>query len=795
MKRLFVALFVLVWPSSLVAQSIAVRSGDHADFTRLVVDLPDGSDWSISDADAGRTKVLRLSRPGLSFDIGDVFSRISRDRIVDLDSPPQRSELRIELGCACEINAYSFKDKMLVLDVQNGPALSPAPEVVAVDTSAPEEISPVEVAELPEPETEHLADADHVAPEPIQEPRPQDAATHAPAGLAEVRLGEKPGIGPERQQSPLMPGVTMARPQERSVAPHDAEPVKEPDLAQHARGPLSIGDQIIADLAAAATQGLLDPAISPDGGLKIDHVAVREAEQNQLNAPDLTAALSAGLAGVEYSASGSQRIAIGGDSCVPESSLNFARWAPSESEPSKALSSARSAVFGEFDRVDESALTKYMRLLNFYTFGVEARAMTQLSEEAPDPTILALSYLVDLEDDPTDHFANQSGCEGSAALWSVMDMETLPMGGKIDPSAVMRAFDALPRHVREHIGPTLADKLGQFGQTDTAKDVLRRLERAQGTETDQIALGRARLDAKTGDPHDAAKTLQKLAMSGGPDTPTAILAAVDAADETKEPVPAAFVELSAAFATEMRNSEQGPEMWDAYVRLLLINGEFDQAYEAIADAPDIPESDLSEMRDKMLKALLTSDNEVAFLKYTFKFEGQGHEVSSPDLTLSIAKRMLASGLPDAALDQLDHLPETPPLLEARLLHAEALLDLSRPEEAELLLSGRQGPEVDRLRAEARRLMGDHEFAKTVYNDLGAEQDALNAAWLSGDWADVAEARDSALAPAAELTQQEQTVVNPQDLSLQDAERLSSESADARETLRALLEATRIEARD
>lgn len=92
-------------------------------------------------------------------------------------------------------------------------------------------------------------------------------------------------------------------------------------------------------------------------------------------------------------------------------------------------------------------------------------------------------------------------------------------------------------------------------------------------------------------------------------------------------------------------------------------------------------------------------------------------------------------------------------------------------------------------------MGDFESARTAFDKTGQTDAALQAAWLAGDWEGVAAADGSVLAPAAALIDAEQTTVDPRALSLRDAEQLTAESSSARDTLRALLEATRIPQED
>jgi hypothetical protein len=88
-------------------------------------------------------------------------------------------------------------------------------------------------------------------------------------------------------------------------------------------------------------------------------------------------------------------------------------------------------------------------------------------------------------------------------------------------------------------------------------------------------------------------------------------------------------------------------------------------------------------------------------------------------------------------------------------------------------------------------MGDHEYARLVYNEIGAQNDALQSAWLSGDWHNVQASEDTTFSPAAALIQSEGPQIAPEGVTLRDAAALFDASENSRETLRALLDATRI----
>ncbi len=69
---------------------------------------------------------------------------------------------------------------------------------------------------------------------------------------------------------------------------------------------------------------------------------------------------------------------------------------------------------------------------------------------------------------------------------------------------------------------------------------------------------------------------------------------------------------------------------------------------------------------------------------------------------------------------------------------------------------------------------------------------MRQAWLSGDWSRVADGESGPLSSAAKLLQDAPLRLASSEISLQDAENLFSASAEARETILGMLEATRLE---
>lgn len=767
MRVLFAAALFGLLPGLSLAETIVVRSGEHGDFTRLVLDLPVGAQWDMGGEGKKKSIQIKPKSGTPSYDLSEVYTRIDQGRVASV-TPGSEGMLNVMLSCDCELQTFIYRDRFLVVDIkgrQNYQALDTS-DIPAVPMAKPKpNMVNKPKKPLSQQERQLLAQLSHLQPDG--------------------------GFGGATSSAALLPKVPVLKEPDAidGVAAHQNFKDQDPSSA-----PVDLGAQIAADLAAAATQGLLTPAVGENATLYPNHTPQYEEITPDTQLADthgLAQQLAEGLGQLADHSLSNRRVIVGAERCVSDSQLRILDWVDEDANPSKVLGDNRQAVFGEFDRVNKKALKTYLRSLVYFGFGAEIREYSQLAPSDQDPVLLGLSYLLDGNDDPMDVFAGQLDCHGAAAVWSVLDTQTDETAHELDKSAILRAFESLPKHLREHLGPKLAERLSAIGAADTARDILRRLERAQGEETQSIALGNARLDVLAGETQKAEEALHDLAVSPGPEAPEALKAAVDLADAEGNVVPKELVELSAAFATEYRNSEDGPELWETHIQSLIINDNFLGAIDALSDTSGVPENIVDAMTNRLLEEALNSDDDTVFLELVFNIDSSGVSPKAIELNLKIARRFIDMGLPDLSLMYLDKIPSSPPLRETQIMRAEALLAMDQPGDAEIILIGRTGEDVDRLRARARDQMGDHEYAKDVYKRLGEGELARNSAWLSGDW-QTAATEDSPFAPVANLIGQLQTDVNQNAVTLSDVEELFKETSEARSTLQDLLEKTQVD---
>ncbi|WP_281973305.1 hypothetical protein [Ruegeria faecimaris] len=113
------------------ARDISVRSGEHDGYTRLVVQVPPGTEWGLKQTKNGAR--LDIALPDAEFQTGAVFQRLSQNRLSAISQTNPGDALEMEFGCDCFATAFLHQNTMIVVDIAPGAALPP----ISSDTPPP----------------------------------------------------------------------------------------------------------------------------------------------------------------------------------------------------------------------------------------------------------------------------------------------------------------------------------------------------------------------------------------------------------------------------------------------------------------------------------------------------------------------------------------------------------------------------------------------------------------------------------------------------------------------------------
>ncbi len=748
MIRKLVFLLILL-PQLLLAQNVTVRSGEHGRFTRLVLTLPVEANWNLVENSSTNELEVLFPDQAFNYDTSTTFDRIGRSRINDVRPKEGGTGLIVSLACDCDAQAFTLNNSLLVIDVSE-------------TSNSPKTISR--------------------ANDDIFELKNFEKNNRGAVELSDIRLGYNPGVGPipyKEYKSVFYPLFTS----EFSTYTSRLIGVNSKPKRLTESSPF-----IARELEKAVDKGLLNNSGARD---KEKKELVEERLNLFTSGIMKTEKLLEGNRPLEIFGFSDNQVSISSEHCEAKSSWALNTWLSDNQDPNETVAKKRASIFQEFDKVSNQKLNEYAKALLFYGFGAEARSALEVFSETEDPGLVALSYILDGEEDPKGYFNDFLNCGDLIQVWVLLSAAEDNHLQNLDGSKISRGFEVLPKHLQVHLGLSIAQRLSERGYNSTARDILTRVQRIQGYETNAIRLGNGIVSLNVGDFSEAREMLDSIIGDNVQEKAKSVIGSIHATHAGRGEVSDRLVDLSRIFATELRNDLSGEKIWEAHIRSLLLNARFQEAFQEISDASGISKDTITSARENAFQALVNNASDIVFLKISIDNLRKGIFPVSNDVAVSIANRTLDLGLPEMSIQLINSLPEIQNKPEAILAKARAYLFLLRPEEAEILLIGVKDNEALQLRAEARSQMGDHKLATSLFKEAGKPQLAEHSAWLSGAWNYVA-SNNGLLAPSAKLKIKPQNSRNTETMTLEMAEELRSESRQTRDILKDLFKATNIE---
>ena len=779
-----IAATALAAGSSAQAETIVARSGEHDGFSRLVMRLPEGAQWTLNQS--GRAASLKINSSTAVFDTSRVFDLIPRDRLERLTQSGPGQPLRMELGCECEIQSYLQSDGYLVVDItDNRSAAAPSNPIQGnfggltlgspVETAAAEpSVAPATSGYRFNLSQGAIADArmaldlknainadrggqvSRPQAEPVQEhdpaPTSQQMAAEAsrlaePAqlgsrGAAVLAAGLEAELGLTPRPSPLKPEVAQeAEVTEQETAEVDQELPEvnlllNMDETARAATVNASEHRLLQQIGRAANQGLLDVVQSDreaEGSRPLDLLGRADRPLNPLDNISVTSAIDRETGLIARSVSDSNV----DDHCIPDRRISIQKWGNDESSFADQLGPLRGALVREFDDVNPAGVRALAKLYLYFGFGAEARAMlTMLPADRVDAeqqaTLLAMADLMDGRELGINHpFSGQQGCNGQSALWSVLADGNIRKTANTD--AIQQGFAKLPVHLRVNFGPRLSSMFADSGDLHIAESILRSVSRTGMEFVPELNLAEAAIAELEGDTEVVAEKLIDEVAERTESAPTALIDLIELSYNERKALSPDVPELIASYELESRDTELGARLRKAGVMSLALTGQFTQAFEELKKITqrDGPAARV-EVVDPLMTLLTERADDVTFLQYGLVFSGQASAAEAAPVAELMARRMLDLGFAEQAQSLLQKLALEPENKDRRLMMAETALALGKPHNALVELMGLDGSDANRMRAEA--LWRNGEYARS--GEYMLEEEDMNAAargfWHSED---------------------------------------------------------------
>ncbi|MGJ8588582.1 MAG: hypothetical protein ACSHXW_10545 [Yoonia sp.] len=461
-----------------------VQTGEHANFTRVVIGLPQGADWQIGRTSEGYAIRVPTTE---GFTLDQFFALIPRDRIAGVSQTPTAGELRLTIDCDCHATASVYLSNFLVVDIRNGPAPLNSPFETALF-----------IPETMEPD----------APLAVSAGQPYQPAQNRLIPLITPRFQ---GAGPEASVNNSMAQNEAAVPAPPSVLSTEAADAALRMIAQ----------SLTESVGRGLTEGLLQEGLSTVSERVTTNDASDFTRRPQSGAfPGVTARTSIDPLAVESAAASPETQE--GQRCLPEAAFDVASWG-NDSPPDRQLNAARSGLAAEDDRFAEDALLNLARLYVYLGFGREAQQVLELEGvQSRDRMILrAIAQIIDDEPVPYQVFGGQVSCPTNVALWALLAQPEAPTDAEVDRTAVVNSYRALPSYVQQAIAPRLAEALLAIGAEDEALQVL-----GPRTATDSgditLALAEVSLAEALGEDIQAMDKIRDVARNGPRTSPEAM---------------------------------------------------------------------------------------------------------------------------------------------------------------------------------------------------------------------------------------------------------------------------------
>jgi hypothetical protein len=400
-QRTAISLICLLWATAAQTQDIPVQSGDHGGFTRLVAAIGSDRDWQVMRD--GRRLTISFTPAATGFDLSEVFTLITRDRVADVQSD---AGLVIELGCDCSVDITRYLGRYAVIDVSDTPYQPPAEPGPALDLPA------FDLATTHEP----------------------------PASLTPLAAPEPPALSPtfDMEEAAAIMAEQLARAAAAGLLDAAAaEPLSAADPippAQDAPDPLH-------DQPQDSTAEPEHPATTPS-----------HADQSPQQPPPVLAATAYDLNTGNWP---DRLLASAPVNCLAAPARPIADW-QGELSFLNALGRARTHLYDDRGALNDRAALDLAELYLLHGFGAEALFWLTERRRSSAFHMAMAHYLEHGAAGQFGSFADHELCPQELALWLFLTDPDAPRPGEETRRGILARYFEMPTPLRDLIGPDLA---------------------------------------------------------------------------------------------------------------------------------------------------------------------------------------------------------------------------------------------------------------------------------------------------------------------------------------------------
>lgn len=717
------------------AEMIVARSGEHSNFSRIVLPFPEGAKWSMGRADFGYEVLFEDKTHQIDFT--RVFDLMPKSRVTDIRFSAIEGRLRLYLDCACHADAFDYNGGKLVLDIKDGPPSEDArfegfikSEITVEKTAGGGPVS------FLKQDSEIGLDVPKVTPSSKQTSKSSDAKRHA------RNLAVSGGLG--SMGSLMRTTATEAL---------DANLFVDSNAGDRAtEGVELMENNLLLQIGRAASQGLLSPRRVLERGPSFSPIvkSTKSVQSNETPTVSQTprvrlsarTSIDESLRSVFESGIESLNVAMP-TGCLDEEFFDINSWGD-EAKILGSISDARRQLFTEFDNAKKKNVIILVKAYLYAGFGSEAKsAIMSLGLPARESQLLLeMSEVVEFNSLPrTSLLASQSECDTAGAMWAVLaqpeiakDMINVPL------PAILSAFSSLPIHLRQHLGPELIESFLAADEPDTAVVLRNAIGRAGGVSGDVFGLIDAKIKLEQGQIQPAEEQLENVANSNSVSSLGALILLVNHQIQGGKKISPEIFDALEGFAHEYRKSPEEAEILGVIIRAFARNGDFESAFNSTESA--VERGALSPQMANDLKLYLIDEAVEALqgINLVSLYFSQEKLIKTIPLPIQIqqelARVLIANGFP-AAVEDILGIGSPRDAKDAIILAELALLGGSPLEALELTSEFPNLQKAIEIRIRSANMLGDNGLAAREYSRLGDDEARNLAHWRDRDFLSLA----------------------------------------------------------
>lgn len=771
------------------AQTIVTRSGEHGEFTRLVMRIPESVDWSVTQN--GRMAIVNVGSTSAVFDTESVFSLIQRDRIESLSQAGPGQPLRIDLACDCEVAHYQQRDGFLVIDVSDADGLREANQLQFSENPLP-----LFVPSAPNGLSFNLG-AENLATAQLATGLSRAVEQTFGTGVVEpFDLPLSDALGPRRQEE--LPTdeenqtETARSTSEQTSPPISGDPAVMIDLEEGQRTAMvnDTEQRLLQQIGRANQQGLIELDERAEESNFLDPLGNENRPLDGLPNISVTSAVDRETGLLAAHDDGAKEETH----CLRNSYVAIHKW-ETPGKFDEKIGALRNRLLGEFDEIDNDAVLSLARTYLYFGFGAETiSTLRMLPESALRPqrreVIETMARIMDGGELPVNTvFSGQQTCNGDVAFWAALAAGSVKKTANTD--AIQQAFAKLPTHLRVHLGPRMATLFADAGDPHVAKVALRSVDRTGVEDVPDRNIAEAAIAELEGKPDKVVDHLTDEVADRTQNAPFALIELIDLSVKERKALSPDVPDLAASYELESRETELGRELRRAEVSALSLTGRYAEAFGRFKSLTERDGPTARREAAVPFFTLLTERaDDVTFLKYAMSFAYEATVDEANDTGDIVARRLINLGFVDEASALLRKVDIDAGNEQRRLMQAEIALITENPQRALVELMGLDSDEANRMRADALWRNQEYERATEYMLKSDDVDSAARALWHSQDLERAEEVGGdrAPFANVAEITSEIDLAVQPPEglQPLAEARALIESSASARTDIEELL---------